>query len=106
MIEGLGNNVNLIKSHERHFGMDAKLLKAGNDDFLGKFGAALSDAMQNTNNMQVESDRMNVQLAVDPESVDVHDVIIAQQKAQMSLDLTKAVIQKGIQAYQSLSNLR
>ena len=105
MIERLnGDFVSLKVNDSRHYGFKPK--EKVNDDFVSQFGQALTGALKGVNGMQVNSDKMSVQMMLRPESVNVHDVMIAQQKAQMSLDLTKSVLQKTMQAYQNITNIR
>jgi flagellar hook-basal body complex protein FliE len=42
----------------------------------------------------------------DPDSVDIHDVTIAQAKATMSLNVTRTVLSRLVQGWRDLVNLR
>ena len=46
------------------------------------------------------------QMVVRPESVDIHQVMVATQKAEIALGLTKAVRDGAINAYRELINMR
>ena len=105
----LGHVVPVATNDSRHFAdfdltvNDVKSLQVGNGDtFYGK----LLNAVNLVNENIVSSDKLSEQFITKPNTVDVHDVTIALQKAQMSLDLTKAVIQRSIAAYQNIINLR
>jgi flagellar hook-basal body complex protein FliE len=43
---------------------------------------------------------------VDPDSVDTHDITIAQAKASMSLNITRMVLSRLVQGWRDLINLR
>jgi len=45
-------------------------------------------------------------MVIEPESVDIHQVMIATQKAEIALGLTKAVRDGALNAYRELMNLR
>ena len=45
-------------------------------------------------------------MAVDPESVDIHDVQIAAEEAEMAVLFTKNIVDKAIRAYKEILNLR
>ena len=109
MINNIGSNpvgdlVGMKSSNTRHYGVQPAQAKT--DDFLTKFGDSVKEALQDANNMQIQSDRLATQMVRKPDSVNVHDVMIAAQKAQLSLDLTKQVLTRAVQAYQNITNLR
>ena len=70
------------------------------------FGSLLLDSLNSVNDMQQTSEALSIQAVVDPESVNTHDVTIAAAKASMSLSLTKNVVDRVIQAYREIQNLR
>jgi flagellar hook-basal body complex protein FliE len=45
-------------------------------------------------------------MITDPDSVDIHDVTIALAEANLSLSMTKAIMDRAIRAYQEIVNLR
>lgn len=105
MIKPFGDAVSLMAPSPRHIGFEEE----GADkpsDFLGMLGSAVQKGLNDTNADQIKSEQMNLQMAIKPDSVNIHDVMIAAEKAQMSLDLTRTVLQKAVAAYQNLTNLR
>ncbi|BBM89290.1 flagellar hook-basal body complex protein FliE [Spirochaetota bacterium] len=70
------------------------------------FYEKLMNAVELTNKQVVSSDSIAEQFITKPNTVNVHDVVIAAQKAQLSIDLTKNVIERAISAYQNITNLR
>ena len=72
----------------------------------GAFETYLTQAVEAMNSQQVAVDKMSEQIAVDPESVDIHDVTIAMAKAKASMDLAHTVIERLISGWTELSQNR
>ena len=70
------------------------------------FGSMVINALNKTSNLQQDSLLLQQQNIISPDSVDTHTVSIAMAKAEMALDLTKAVVDRSIQAYRELTTLR
>lgn len=99
-----GSNVVLKTTDPLHF--SDKASPALNDDISSSFSDMLSQALGKTNNLQVESEGLTKKMIYEPESVDIHTVMIAQQKAEVAMTFTKAVRDEAIRAYRELMNLR
>ena len=99
-----GDMVSLNATHGSHFG--ALPEKVSDDQFMTEFSNALRSAFQRVNGMQKTSDELTKQMAVSPDSVDIHDVTIAAEKARLSLMLTKSIVDRITQAYRELINMR
>jgi flagellar hook-basal body complex protein FliE len=99
-----GDLVKLRATNPKHF--EFQQAEAAPDQFMTEFGRALRSAFYRVNDLQRNSDQLTRALAVDPDSVDVHDVTIAAEKARMSLSLTKSITDRITQAYRELINLR
>jgi|WetSurMetagenome_2_1015567.scaffolds.fasta_scaffold1612353_1 flagellar hook-basal body complex protein FliE len=65
------------------------------------FGDALNKAIEQVNNLQTEADKMAVKVAAG-DTDQIHQAIIAMEKASLALDLTIQVRNKAIEAYQEL----
>lgn len=65
------------------------------------FGSFLKAAINDTNNQQIESDVMTQKLVMG-ENVQLHEVMIAAQKASISLNATMEVRNKVVEAYQEI----
>ena len=66
----------------------------------------LQKSFEKVNDQQVESDTLTQKIVFDPNSVDSHQVMIAAEKARISLTFTKTMIDGVVKAYRDLSNLR
>ena len=70
------------------------------------FGRALAAALGQVNDLQTRSMTMAQAMVTDPDSVDIHDVTIALAEANLSLSMTKAIMDRAIRAYQEIINVR
>ncbi|WKC57862.1 flagellar hook-basal body complex protein FliE [Borrelia sp. P9F1] len=100
------NGVYLERKDPLHF-------KLGSTDFEIKerglprtFKDVFFDAISRVNDSQLDVSRMTERAIVEPDKIDVHDVVIAMAKANMNLSVTKAVVEKGVRAYQDIINIR
>lgn len=98
-----GDQFVLARTHRTHRTGRDEALQAGG---TSNFGQALMDSLNDVNNAQQEHERLTVQSIIDPESVNAHDVTIASAKANMTLNITRNVVDRVIQAYRSITTLR
>ena len=68
------------------------------------FANSLKDAISKVNNQQIQSDTMTEKL-INGGNVDLHEVMIASQKASITLNATMEVRNKGIEAYQEIMRM-
>jgi flagellar hook-basal body complex protein FliE len=69
------------------------------------FGDIFKKALQDVNAAQNESDKLTGQL-VTGQVEDVHEVMIAAQKASLSLEMTVQVRNKVVEAYQEVMRMQ
>ncbi len=67
----------------------------------GDFGSTIKDAINDVNKMQGDADQLATRLATG-DAVEVHQAMIAMQKASQALGLTIQVRNKVIEAYQEI----
>ena len=70
-----------------------------------QFGQILKNAIEQVNNSQVEADQL-VQRLAKGEAVQLHDVMIASQKASITLNLALEVRNKVVEAYQEMMRMQ
>lgn len=68
------------------------------------FANTLKDAIASVNNQQITSDAMTEKL-IKGEDVELHEVMIAAQKASVSLNATMEVRNKAVEAYQEIMRM-
>ena len=106
---GQGNIVPLHTLHKKHFGEnidEASSVNNQSNNFLGKFSDAIKNAVNDTNRLQINSSELSQKMLYEPDSINIADVVIAAEKAQLSLNLTKGIVDRAVQAYQNITNLR
>jgi flagellar hook-basal body complex protein FliE len=104
----MGNVVKMKTSHPLHYTgtkEEQKIDRSG-DNTTGTFADTLMKAIGNVNNLLSESDELSQKMINEPESVDIHSVMIAAQKAEIALNFTKSVRDEAIRSYRDLMNLR
>lgn len=79
--------------------------RAGSTEAQQKFKSFLKDAINQTNQAQIESDIMTDKL-IRGEQVELHDVMITAQKASITLNTTMEVRNKVIEAYQEIIRMQ
>ena len=70
------------------------------------FGQMLFDTISQVNDELQFAQNISVQSVSDPDSVEAHDVTIAMAKANLSLSITKNVLDRVVQAYKDITTLR
>jgi len=99
-----GDIVNVNQSDSRHY-KDISM-PAPNDNIAGSFGDVFNKALEKVNEEQIHADELTQQMAIDPDSVDVHEVMIAAEKARLSITFTKTIADGVVRAYKELTSLR
>lgn len=73
-------------------------------DAQQSFAATLKDAIANVNEAQVQSDVATDKL-ISGGDIELHDVMIASQKASITLSATMEVRNKAVEAYQEIMRM-
>jgi len=100
-----GGLVEQLRTDPRHFDAAGRMgpLETG---AKATFQDALSAAMEGVNGDQIKATDLYQKMITDPNSVDAHDVTLAAAQAQMTLNLAKNVVERGLQAYRDIINMR
>ncbi len=99
-----GHIVNLKTTNPLHISDEKR--KPSDDNVAGSFADMLNNAITKVNDLQVQSEELSQKMITEPESVDIHTVMIASQKAEIALTFTKAIRDEAIRTYRELMNLR
>ncbi len=99
-----GQHVQMVAIDPRHYGSFVITDRLPKSDLIGNFSSMLENALQTVNDKQVQADRLVVQAAIAPDTVDVHDVSNALAQADMALSFTKAVVDRAVRAYQDITS--
>ena len=69
------------------------------------FSSFLKDSIEKVNETQIQSDLLTEKLALG-QDVDLHEVMIASQKANVTLQLTLEIRNKAVEAYQEMMRMQ
>ena len=99
-----GNQIGINTTDPLHFGNNPAIGKT--DDISESFSEVLKKSLEKVNDTQVTADDLTQKMIYNPNSVEAHEVMIASEKARISLTFTKTVVDGIIRAYRDLTNLR
>ncbi len=107
----VGDAISMKATNDKHFGMIDQVKVPGapvqeGQGFIGEFAKMMNDHLGKVNELQLSSDELTTKMAISPDEVNIHDVMIAAEKASLALNMTKQIRDKLVTAYQSLLNLR
>ncbi|UER67481.1 flagellar hook-basal body complex protein FliE [Borrelia sp. BU AG58] len=102
----MDNGFYLVGGDPLHFKLNSIDLSPVGKDLPKSFKDVFLDAISRVNDSQLDVSRMTERAIVEPDKIDVHDVVIAMAKANMNLSITKAVVERSIRAYQDIINIR
>lgn len=72
----------------------------------GDFGQMLMDVLKEVNASQTNAANMQADMMTGRRPVEIHDLMIAMEKASTSMQLTMAVRNKLLEMYQELSRMQ
>ncbi len=74
--------------------------------FLSSFANSLNQMLGNVESLANQSKELTKKAIYDPDSVDIHEIMIASQKARFALNLTKTLTDGLVRAYRELTTPR
>ncbi len=72
----------------------------------GTFERAMLQALDKVSGSQQRASDLHKESIINPASVDIHDITIAQSEASMSLGITRNVLSRLVQGWRDLINTR
>ena len=72
----------------------------------GNFGSLMAEAVGRVSDQQLSADQLFERMITHPDEVEPHDVTIAMSRAEMSLNLTKAIVDRAVKAYNDITAMR
>lgn len=100
-----GDKLRLSRVDPRHFAAGGGTPELGGEK-QASFADAMLKAMDGVNAAQADSSNAMEAMLIDPDSVDAHDVTIAMAKANMSLNITRTVLDRVVRAWKDIINTR
>ncbi|MCL2295235.1 MAG: flagellar hook-basal body complex protein FliE [Spirochaetes bacterium] len=101
-----GNRVTLNTTDPRHFTGSMNNVTGRLERENPTFADQMFEALNGVNRLQQEVNDLSVRMITDPNSIDVHDITIAIAKSNAALQITQAVVDRAIRAYQEVLNFR
>jgi len=111
-----GHRVELMRSDPRHLAGStgstgsseaaAPRAPGASPTSESEFGKLFFSALNQVNGLQNRSMALSEAMITDPDSVDIHDITIALAEANLSLSMTKAIVDRAIRAYRELLSVR
>ncbi len=103
--QAMGDVVKLARTSPLHIPGEGEQVSSSSG-IEQKFGDMLLSALGSVNNDQVTAMDLSQKMVTDPTSVNVEDVTIALAEANLSLSMTKAVVDRALAAYREIINVR
>lgn len=97
-------DVVLKTTNPKHIGLENQV--KGDNDPVPNFSEALSKAFDKVNNLEINAQNMQLKMATEPESVNAHDVSIAQTQAELALSFAKSISTRLISSFNELTNIK
>ena len=112
--------VSMLRTHPGHMGpIDSPYAGSGNNILslekkigaegitqAGSFEQVMLQALDKVSGAQQFTRSLQQQAIIDPDSVDIHDITIAQAEASMSLNITRNILSRLVQGWRDLINTR
>ena len=113
--------ISMVRTHQNHAagllgsphsgsGRDILALQKtlGAEDITrgGTFEQAMLQALDNVSGRQMYASNLHREAIVNPGSLDIHDITIAQAEANMALGITRNILSRLVQSWRDLINTR
>jgi flagellar hook-basal body complex protein FliE len=99
-----GPAIELAQTHPNH--LPSQYARIPEEPQETGFRDQLIGSLDDVNDQQISHEQLSVQAVINPESVEPHDLTIAAAQANLSLGITRNVVDRVIQAYRDITNLR
>ena len=83
-----------------------KKLDAEHITGAGTFEHAMLNALDKVSGSQLYASELQKEAIINPDSVDIHDITIAQAEASMALGITRNILSRLVQGWRDLINTR
>jgi len=98
-------SISMVKTHPGHFG-SGPVKPEAEVSGLPKFADVFLKALDGVSAAQNNASAIQEQAIVDPDSVDIHDITIAQAQARMAVDIATSVLNRAVQGWKDIINTR
>jgi flagellar hook-basal body complex protein FliE len=108
----LTHEKHIVPSDSPYFGNGKKALAlrdqlgAQSITRAGVFEDAMLQALDKVSGAQLNASNLQKEAIINPDSVDIHDITIAQAEAGMALGVTRNILSRLVQGWRDLINTR
>ena len=114
------DQITMVRTHPNHMGpLDSPYAGSGKNIIslekkigaegitgAGTFEHAMLQSLDKVSGAQHYASSLAQEAIINPDSVDVHDVTIAQAQANLSFDITRTILSRLVQGWRDLINTR
>jgi flagellar hook-basal body complex protein FliE len=114
------DQIAMVRTHQNHMGpLDSPYAGSGKNILAlekkigaegitgaGTFEQAMLQAQDKVSGAQQRASSLEKEAIINPDSLDAHDVTIAQAEAQMSLNITRTILSRLVQGWRDIINTR
>jgi flagellar hook-basal body complex protein FliE len=100
-----GANPGFLTTSDLHFNEKGEI-RQKQEKNQTSFSGVLFDAVNQTDDLLNKTDDIEEQMVLNPDKVDIHAVMIASEKARLSLSFLKSITEKALRAYNDIMMLR
>lgn len=101
-----GHVVTMSRTNARHMDSSGRTGLPPGELEKSSFGGLVARAVGKVSDKQLEADEMFERMITHPDEVEPHDVTIAMAQAEMSLKLTKTIVDRAVKAYNDITAMR
>ena len=94
----------VLENSSKSFAIKDKKDNAGLGNFVENISSSFSDSLNAVNNARLEADRMQEDLAMGKD-VNIHDAMIAAEKAELSMQMAVQVRNRILSAYTEITSM-
>jgi len=108
----LTNPKHMLPPDSPYFGSGNKIIaleKKISPDYVSKartFEHAMLQALDKVSGAQLNVSELEKEAIINPDSVDIHDITIAQAEANMALGITRNILSRLVQGWRDIINTR
>jgi len=102
----MGNVIDLTRTHANHLDSEGQKKVLAMETNRERFVNLLAANIGRVSDRQHEAEELFRRMITNPDEVEPHDVTIAMAQANMSLNLTKTIVDRAVKAYNDITTMR
>lgn len=102
----MGDVVELARTHANHLNSRGQKKELTMEEDSRHFGNLMTTVVERVSDKQHAAEELFRRMITNPDEVEPHDVTIAMAQANMSLNLTKTIVDRAVKAYNDIMTMR